>query len=252
MRLTEQITSEGRRLFRLRSFMPFIVLPGLYFALLQMAHFELRFGEGAEDLWLLFCVCMSGLGLLLRCLTVGYVPSGTSGRSRGAPSAAALNTLGMYSIVRNPLYLANGIMWLGVALATTSPWFVALIVLFYWLYIERVIAAEEGFLAERFGTDFQRWVARTPCFLPRPSLWRSAAMQFSVRTVLRREYSGLMSVGVAFTLIEFVSDTLLEGEPMARWFVTDRGWVIFFAVTMFLGLLLQFMKKRHWLDAAGR
>lgn len=232
--------------------MPLVLLPGLYFALLQMAHFKLQWGEKVEDRWLAFCVCVSGLGLLLRCLTQGFVPAGSSGGTRVTPIATTLNTLGMYSIVRNPLYLANGIMWLGVVLATTSIWFVLVSLLTFWLYIERVIAVEEEYLSTRFGEQFQRWVRHTPCFLPRPSLWRPPQMPFSLRAVLRREYSPLIALGVAFTLLEFISGTLLEGEPVVRWVVTDREWVLFFAATLLIGLTLQFMKKRRWLDAPGR
>ena len=252
MLIVDQITAQGRQLFRLRSFMPLILLPALYFALLQMANFEQRWGDEVEDAWLVVCALFSLVGLLIRCLTVGFVPVGTSGRGRGVPSAATLNTLGMYSIVRNPLYLANGLMWLGVALATTSAWFVCLSVLFYWLYIERVIAAEEAFLAERFGENFVRWASRTPCFLPRISQWSNPSMSFSVRTVLRREHSGLIAIGMAFTLIEFISDTWLEGEPVRSWVVTDREWVYFFCATVVLGLFLQLLKKCRYLDVAGR
>lgn len=252
MRLTDQITAEGRRLFRLRSLMPLVLLPALYFALLQMAHFGQRWGRQVENLWLVLCICISGLGLLVRCLTVGFVPGGTSGRGQDTPTASTLNTLGMYSIVRSPLYLANGVMWFGVALATTSAWFVIVSVLVYWLYIERVIAAEEAFLDAHFGDAFRSWAQSTPCFLPRPSQWRAPAMRFSLRTVLRREHSGLMGVGVVFTLIEFICNALLQGEPPARWVITDRAWVIFLAATLFSGLLLKVLKKRHWLDAAGR
>jgi hypothetical protein len=124
--------------------------------------------------------------------------------------------------------------------------------LVYWLYIERVISAEEAYLANRFGEAFESWAKRTPCFLPRLALWRAPAMRFSFRTVLRREHSGLIAVGVAFTLIHFLSDTLFEGEPVARWFVTDREWVIFFAATVLTGAFIQFLKKLHWLDAPGR
>src|SRR5579871_6128954 len=143
MRLTDRITAEGRYLFQLRSFMPLVLLPALYFALLKMARFELRWGHTVDQLWLGFCIVVSVLGLLMRGITVGFVPGGTCGRQRGAPSASTLNTLGMYSVVRNPLYLANGVMWFGVALATTSAWFVVTSMLIYWLYIERVISAEE-------------------------------------------------------------------------------------------------------------
>ncbi len=252
MRLTDRITTQGRRLFQLRGIMPLVLLVPLWFALQHTARFEQRWGQHVEDLWLLGCACLSGVGLLMRCATVGYAPAGTSGRVRGAPGATTLNTAGMYSIVRNPLYLANAVMWLGVALGTTSLWFAALSMLVYWLYIERVIAAEEEFLARHFGAAYDSWVARTPCFLPRFSLWRSSSVEFSLRAVLRREYPALIAVGVLFTLVEFVSATLLQGQSVARWFITDRQWVIFFAATVAVGTFLRILKKLHWLDAPGR
>jgi protein-S-isoprenylcysteine O-methyltransferase Ste14 len=252
MRLTDRITAQGRRLFQLRGVMPLVLIVPLGFAIAHMVSFRLRWGEHVEDLWLLGCACLSGIGLLMRCATVGYAPAGTSGRGRGAPGAATLNTLGMYSIVRNPLYLANAIMWLGVALGTTSLWFAALSMLVYWVYIERVISAEEAFLIERFGATYQSWMASTPCFLPRLSLWRPPAVGFSLRAVLRREYPALIALGVLFTLVEFVSDTLFEGEPVARWLVTDRQWVIFFAATVAGGIFLRILKKLHVLDVPGR
>jgi hypothetical protein len=77
-------------------------------------------------------------------------------------------------------------------------------------------------------------------------------MAFSVRTVLRRESSGLIALGIAFTLLDFLTDTLFEREPIGRWVVTDRGWVIFLAVILLIGLILQFLKKMRWLSVAGR
>jgi protein-S-isoprenylcysteine O-methyltransferase Ste14 len=252
MRITDRITAEGRRLFQLRGIMPLILLLPLGFALEQTARFQLEWGEHVKNLWLAGCAGLSGAGLLMRCVTVGYAPAGTSGRGRGTPGAAVLTTQGMYSVVRNPLYVANGIMWLGVALATASGWFALLSMLVYWLYIERVISAEEAFLAERFGAAYESWVARTPCFLPRPSLWRAPTLPFSLRAVLRREYPALIALGVAFTLVEFISDALLQAQPLARWLVNDRQWAIFLAVTLVCGLFLRMLKKLHLLDVAGR
>jgi hypothetical protein len=115
-----------------------------------------------------------------------------------------------------------------------------------------VIAAEEAFLTERFGDEFRRWTTRTPCFIPSLSLWHGPAMTFSLRTVLRRESSGLIAMGIAFPLIEFISDTLLAGEPVERWVVTDWQWVVFLGATLLVGLVLQLLKKLRWLSVSGR
>jgi len=163
-----------------------------------------------------------------------------------------LNRVGMYSIVRNPLYVANGIMLFGVTLATATFWFVAVTMLAYWLYIERIISAEEAYLAEEFGEAYDDWAAETPCFLPRVSRWKAPDLSFSLRLMLRREYPGFIALATAFTLVELISDVFLEGEPFRRWLVTDRDWVIFFVTAMAIGLTIRSLKKLHYLDAAGR
>lgn len=53
------------------------------------------------------CFSITLLGIIIRIITIGFVPEGTSGCNRGKQIAETLNTKGMYSIVRNPLYLGT-------------------------------------------------------------------------------------------------------------------------------------------------
>jgi protein-S-isoprenylcysteine O-methyltransferase Ste14 len=252
MRLTQRITADGERLFRLRSFAPFVLAPLMLVALYNLGRFELKWGWAAEEAWLVFCLLIGLVGLGLRCLTIGFAGRGTSGRGTTTPSALTLNIDGMYSVVRNPLYLANGIMLVAVAMATATWWFAAVMVLAYWLYIERIIAAEEAFLATQFGEAFGDWVRKTPCFWPRFSQWRAPDLSFSPRTVLRREYPGFMALTVAFALVELISDVVMEGEPFRRWLITDREWASLFVFGIVFGLLVRTMKKLHLLDVPNR
>ena len=98
-------------------------------------------------------------------------PDGTSSRDTRALRAPSLNTTGMYSIVRHPLYLGAGLMWIGIAMSLRVWWLVAIVALAYWLYVERLMIVEEAFLAEQFPVEFPRWASRTRAFLPRPSDW---------------------------------------------------------------------------------
>ncbi|MGB8874133.1 MAG: hypothetical protein WCC75_12145, partial [Desulfobaccales bacterium] len=45
----------------------------------------------------------------------GLPPRGTSGRNTQGQVAETLNTTGIYSLVRNPLYLGNFLIWLGLS-----------------------------------------------------------------------------------------------------------------------------------------
>ena len=99
-------------------------------------------------------------------MTVGYVPRGTSGRNTRKQVAEVLNTTGMYSVVRHPLYVGNFIMWLGISLFFHLWWFTLLIALIFWVYYEKIMYAEEAFLEEKFGEQFLALGRKNPAFYP--------------------------------------------------------------------------------------
>ena len=77
--------------------------------------------------WLVASVAIGLAGLAVRAVAVAYAPDGTSSRDTHRMRAPSLNTTGLYSVVRNPLYLGNGLMWLGAvaSLGLTDTTFVA-------------------------------------------------------------------------------------------------------------------------------
>lgn len=253
MLLETRLRRQGDRLFRWRSYLPLILLPAAVVALLDSGFVERLFGEVGEAVWDGFALAVAVLGLAVRVLTVGFVPSGTSGRNTQEQRAVVLNTEGAYSLVRNPLYLANFLIFLGFALATKSWWFTLIACLAFALYYERIVHAEEGFLQERFGADYLRWAERTPAFLPDPRLWRRPALPFSPRMALRREYNGFYLIVVVFAAMDLVGDMLSEGESFAEWLVADPFWPALFAVGTVAYLILRVLKKyTRVLDVTGR
>ncbi|UKI18106.1 MAG: isoprenylcysteine carboxylmethyltransferase family protein [Bacteroidales bacterium] len=115
----------------------------------------------------ILCFVVSLLGLAVRAFTVGYTPANTSGRNVAEQVADQLNTTGLYSVVRNPLYVGNFLMWLGIAMLTMNLWFIISFILLFWVYYERIIFAEEQFLTNKFGSVYTDWADKTPCFIPR-------------------------------------------------------------------------------------
>ena len=114
MSLHENMIRSGHTIFKWRSYIPLLFIIPLLLALRESAHLEEVFGEVEEDLWVLASFLLSLSGIAVRCFTVGFVPGGTSGRNTQSQRATHLNTTGMYSVVRNPLYLGNFIIILGV------------------------------------------------------------------------------------------------------------------------------------------
>lgn len=208
-----------------------------------MARFDLLLGERLEHLWIGFCFLISLAGLAIRAATVGFIPGGTSGRNTREQRARQLNIAGMYSITRNPLYLGNLIVLMGIAMATMVWWFVVIAGLAYWIYIERIIAAEETFLTAKFGDDYLAWAARTPAFIPNFALWKAPELPFSMRTVLRREYNGLFAITASFFILEFVMDVLIEHQSLILWFHEDWTWFAVLCAGIFVFITLRTLKK---------
>src|SRR4051794_2336132 len=191
MALEDEFRKQGEWLFRWRSFLPLILVPLIGVALLQVKAEKI---DEWGDSWDYICLSVSFLGLLVRVVTIGYVPENTSGRNTKKQIAEQINTTGMYSIVRHPLYLGNFLIGFGISLVQLVWWLPVIYVLAFWLYYERIMFAEESFLNRKFGTPYQEWAAATPAFLPRFSQWRAPSLPFSWLNVLGREYSGLMVV----------------------------------------------------------
>ena len=246
MLLKEHFVTVGGWLFRWRSYLPLalvaVILPAF-------ARFTYPLGSHAYDLaWEMGCFAVSLGGLAIRGYTIGHAPRGTSGRNTKTQRAETLNTTGIYSITRNPLYLGNFFMMLGVSLFVRVWWVSLIYLLAFWLYYERIILAEESFLLSRFGADYEAYARRTPVFVPRFALWRANVIPFSLRTVLKREYSGFFGLIAAFTTLEMVGDCFVEGR-----LVWDPVWVVLFLFGLLTYIVLRTLKKKtHWLRVEGR
>ncbi len=213
--------------------MPLMVLPLLALTLPESARVEQALGESRSLVveWLAIAVALSGL--VLRCITVAFAPEGTSSRDTREFRAPTLNTTGVYSLLRHPLYLGAGLMWIGVAMSMRVWWFVLLVALAYWLYVERLMLVEEGFLETQFGEQFRRWAKQTPTILPDFSGWRPAPGPVQWRRVLS-EHNGLLALAFALLLFQALEDLLVEGQSVAEWYADHTGLV---ALLMFAGVV---------------
>ncbi len=238
MAIREEYERSGGWLFRWRSFLPLLIIPVLYFALQNSQDLEKAFGRKAEIYFEIAAICISFLGLLIRVIIVGCTPRGTSGRNTKRQKADSLNTTGLYSVVRHPLYVGNFFIFLGVILFTKVWWFVLIGVLLYWLYYERIIFAEEAFLREKFGDAFMQWAERTPVILPDFSKWVPAELTFSVKNVLKREFTGFFGIIASVTAIR-----LLETIVIDHRIYLSKLWIGFFLLGLAVYLILWALKK---------
>jgi len=244
MSLVHELEKSGNWLFRRRGWLPlFILIPGagyLFIANRSVIYFNLT--------WELICVFVSVTGELIRSYTVGHVPRNTSGRNVLDQMADELNTSGIYSIVRHPLYVGNFLMWLGPVLFLRSVWCVIIFVLAYWIYYERIIFAEEQYLRRKFGEEYDTWAFRVRSVIPRFRNFSRPDLPFSFRNVLKREYNSIANLFIVFAFLDVIRNIAVTGKVyMEPLYITLLvATLIFWAVVRYL------VKRTKFLYVEGR
>lgn len=252
MALLHSFESSGNWLFRHRGVVPVFVFlacspvlflslnPGIGFAALPC---------GWKAAVVAVAVLVSFAGIAVRAYTIGTTPHGTSGRNTDKQVAKSLNTKGIYSVVRHPLYLGNYLMWLGLLLFIFNLPFLVCVSLVYWLYYERIMYAEERFLEREFGQQYLDWSMSVPAFWPKWKQFEKGDVPFHFRSVLRREYAGIFAITLCFTLVDYIRFAMVN---FGSW--SDACWVrpsgIICAVMFVLMLVLRTLKRHSRLLAA--
>lgn len=242
MALQEEFEQQGNWLFRYRGILPIIVLfAGSVVYIYTELHPETFFLEETpyEFYYELFCLIISLSGLFIRAYTVGHTPANTSGRNAGEGQVAdCVNTTGIYSIVRHPLYLGNAFMWLGIVLLTGNFWFLIITGLVYWIYYERIMYAEEQFLRRKFGHVYTEWADKTPAFLPGFKLFVRPSLPFSWKKVLKKEKNGLLALFLIFAGF----------DVMGEWAEKEDHYTYFLFVLCVISIvaycILKYLKKK--------
>ena len=146
--------------------------------------------EGGATLLMRAGFAVSGAGQGIRIATIGlrYIIRG--GR-RGRIHAEDLVTDGIFAHARNPLYVGNILILLGLGVMANSLLFHLVAVPLFLLMYHAIVRAEEDFLEEKFGAAYLRYTRDVNRWIPRfRGLAQTfAGMEFHWRRVLIREYT---------------------------------------------------------------
>lgn len=143
----------GKKFFKLRDYTPipliiilfFVAKPTVLSATLGM--FFIFFGE------------------LFRIYSVAFI--GTVSRTRSDSTGQKLISSGPFSWVRNPLYVANFFIVLGVTVFGGQNWLVILTVILFAIQYHFVVQYEQANLTEKFGDEYRQYLKDVPAWFPR-------------------------------------------------------------------------------------
>lgn len=250
MALQEELKTQGDFLFKNRSYLPLIILVvGLAVYAYGKYTNTMCASTCCMEVYLYASLAVSLFGQLIRVLTVGYTPHNTSGRNTSEGQVAGeVNSTGIYSTVRHPLYLGNFFMWLGVAMITANAWFIVAFILFYMFYYERIMYAEEAFLRNKFDRGYLDWADRTPAIIPSFKNYEKSRYPFSLKKVLKMEKNGLVATFTLFWLFDYAGQII-----DTRQFNVEMNFWFFAAVASFvIYLVIKAMKSAGMLETKDR
>ncbi|MCK5221279.1 MAG: hypothetical protein KAR14_06855 [Candidatus Aminicenantes bacterium] len=176
-----------------------------------------------------FIVALSGG--LIRMTSVGFSKPVTSGRENYL-KAENLNTKGLYSFVRNPLYVGNFLIYNGILIAYSSIYALILLNVFFVLNYYFIIYSEESYLKKQFGSEYEDYLAKVPSVIPNFKNYKKNERKFDLFKVILREKN------TTFYWITFYMISLLMKQYKLNDGAIDNFWyhsipvIIFFALNI--------------------
>jgi protein-S-isoprenylcysteine O-methyltransferase Ste14 len=188
-------------------------------------------------------------GQALRALTIGLEYIIRGGRNRQV-YAEKLVQGGIFAHCRNPLYVGNFLIILGLGIASNSRLFLAIGIPFFLFAYWAIIAAEESFLRGKFGDEFAAYCARVNRIVPRFSGLGTTlqGMQFNWRRLISAEYGSTYAWLTAAILLT-LKHLWTHGDYRSRLGVVWTLWAFLLFATVAYGIA-RYLKKSGALRTA--
>jgi hypothetical protein len=153
---------------------------------------------------------ISVLGEIVRIIAVGYAHIGTSGRESYL-RADSLNISGIYSIVRNPLYIANFFIFTGLVIVFSNIFASLTFVIFLILQYYFVILAEESYLREKYGKDYESYCQQVKRIIPTFKGYKKNQIPFNLKKVILKENDSVFNMVVMYLLVLLYKEKVFAG-----------------------------------------
>ena len=143
------------------------------------------------------------IGESIRMYSVSYAGGVTRTMNVGAPE---LCTSGPYSRTRNPLYIGNMLIYLGIVLIAGGEYLstLFLIVIIYFIFqYSMIISLEEEKLNKLFGPRYKEFCNNVPRIFPRLNPWENSDIKkpLSIKKVIKSEKRTLQNIFLILLLI---------------------------------------------------
>jgi protein-S-isoprenylcysteine O-methyltransferase Ste14 len=132
---------------------------------------------------------------------------GSETRTTGTVGGTYLVTTGPFAYVRNPLYVGNLLLYIGIGVMSNAlfPWLLLVATMFFFMQYSLIVALEEEYLRKRFSSAFEDYARRVPRFFPNFQKYKGAGEPELVSDFQR----GLRSEARTFQALFLISAALI-------------------------------------------
>ncbi len=191
--MRNNIREYSAKLFKYRSFTP------IPFLILMFAFQEITLNS------LVIGFLIAGIGEWFRLWGVIYAGSET--RTTGTVGGTFLVISGAFAFVRNPLYLGNLLIYLGIGIMSMAifPYLQIAALLFFYFQYRIIIDEEEIYLKKSFGYNFEKYCSAVPRLIPRITPYKNENIEQPVLNInagIRSEKRTLQAFGsISLTML---------------------------------------------------
>jgi protein-S-isoprenylcysteine O-methyltransferase Ste14 len=167
-----------------------LIFPLAFLAIAAVSFPRAPFGSERADIILdAIGLCVAAAGQTLRAVVIGLAYIRRGGKEKKI-HADRLVQDGIFAHSRNPLYVGNMMVFLGLFIVLNSTWGYLVGVPFFYIAYLSITLAEEDFLRKQFGEEYVAYCRRVNRFLPS---WKGMAatmrsMSFDWGRLIRKEY----------------------------------------------------------------
>lgn len=154
----------GNFFFRYRNWI-FILFYAALFLPAPQLFTEAVFGSNYYLIPMILGLFITVSGQLIRGATIGLAYIVRGGKD-GKPYAEGLVTEGIFNHCRNPLYVGNILMLLGVGILSNSLFYVGIMMPVFLFIYQAIVLAEENFLRGKFGPGFDEYCKHVNRWIP--------------------------------------------------------------------------------------
>lgn len=233
------LLASGNLFFRVRD----ALFPTLFISLFLFTRPALFLGSESLDRVVVALGAVTALaGELLRLSVIGFAYIKRGGKE-GRVYADNLVIEGFYAHTRNPMYVANYLMTVGLGLMYGSPWVYFFVIPFFTYVYLSIVVTEEDYLRGKFGADYDVYCRKVNRFIPDFRGLRQSLEKFSYdwKKVVSKEYGTFFGLFLALDFIPLWKAWWIHGFSARKTEIVIRLLII--PAGFFCYLLVRQLKK---------